>query len=45
MPDLYLLLTPFFAFFSLLTLINLKLALAEPKHQDLPKYQSKNLSN
>lgn len=41
MLDLYFIITPVFALLSLITLLNFKLALAEPKHSDLPKYQSK----
>lgn len=41
MLDLYLIITPIFGFLSLLTLINLKLTLTEPKTKDLKKYQKK----
>lgn len=41
MIDLYLILTPVSGLLVLLTIINLKFALKEPKSQDLPKYERK----
>lgn len=39
MLDLYLVITPIFGLFSILTLINLKYTLSEPRTKDLTKYE------
>jgi len=39
MLDFYLIVTPVFGLLSLLTLLNLKFTLAEPKTKDLLKYE------